>query len=586
MFYIKPVNFKVEKSVLDTLHKQAQTSPIIRATSTYDMWFFPKQLVAKKEVYAENHGNLIFGTGTWSYRNKTEGKALKLILEEYDLNNLIIESELFGQYTFVLVVNNQIKILTDSSGIFNIYKGANNIISSSFLATLYSSQYPCKLNRNAIKEILLTGNLISPDTLVHEIERFYPRVEKNFLADIPITVINAHYLDKIPKYKDEREAIEGQINTLNDLLGRFSSLVLNNKTDIGITGGLDSRLLWACALKKWPKNTLNIYTNSRFSREDKKVLDEPISLDVANSIGLDLKMGWMKDPKRLSKEELEKTLEVAYVFSDAHIRMHIQYFEAYNTPDFKKKVLNESSFNLSGIGGEQYRNQERFIGSTCSGRKFIEYKTIKFVAGNAIIDGQRELVDYIYSKSKKRVGSDKDKWTHYEVKKYYNEIINGDRLGARNNMENKLSWFLSPFAEPKVGNAAYGLIPFLTTSSAIQAKMITYLNTNLSKIRTDYGFTPSEGPSVRTNLSNLMLALTPWPLFYQVRVSRKYSNTKQQTFAQFDSNSVMHYFIDTVRNYLPEINMESLLIRPDLMPLIVNMGYFLSKEIEKGHVVE
>lgn len=585
MFFItqEPILTPPVKEVLEL---QCPTQPIIEKFNSLNFFLFPKLLVSPTEVFQKSDDSWIFGTGIWSYRHKVEGSGLRLLLHDIS-NEAFQEDELRGQFAIIYYIPNleQVKILTDFSGIQNIYIDSNGNISSSFLALLYDSKQPYRVNRKAVLEVLTTGNLISPDTLVEGIKRFHPRMKDNQFGKIQISTTQIKESTPSPAFRNRQNAIEVQIEKMNDLFVRFARLNEKFLTDIGITGGLDSRLLLGFALSNWGKKNLSLYTNTRLRAGEEKIIDEPIAEKVAQATGLPLKMGWMKDPVDLSEEELKQAIKSSYYFSDAHTRMHIQYVEQYNTPGFKLQVLGGSRFNLSGIGGEQYRNQERFLFGRWDLPQFIRYKTMLLVSGESIQVSRllKEQIDYLSQKVQDRIHC-KEKMNHIDVKRYYNEIINGERLGARNNMENKLCWFLSPYAEWTVASAAYQITPFLGTSPSFQSEIMIRVNPKIANIESDYGFTPLKGIPFSIKASNYFKAWLPWNVFYYLRIKPMLKNKRNIQFETLNSLTFIQKTIENVKDLFPELNINELLIRPDFMPIVINVGYFLLTERENGRI--
>ena len=67
---------------------------------------------------------------------------------------------------------NEINILTDQAGIWNIYFDQQvQLISSSFLAVVFGLKQKVTLNKLAATEVMTSGRLIGPDTLFNEISR-------------------------------------------------------------------------------------------------------------------------------------------------------------------------------------------------------------------------------------------------------------------------------------------------------------------------------------------------------------------------------------------------------------------------------
>tara|TARA_R110002050_G_scaffold13971_2_gene44457 strand:+ start:1732 stop:3507 length:1776 start_codon:yes stop_codon:yes gene_type:complete len=587
MFIITPISLENDRytQAVNAANAQVDAVSFIRQACDLKITMFEKKLISRDELFYETDNlGWIFGTGIWSYRGKVGGEGLLLIID--DLRNDSLNRELLrGQYALLvrLKKRDHLILILDSSGIQNLYKSDEGIVSTSFMACLYSKEKVATLNRKAAIENLVTGHIVSPDTLINEIKRFHPKGANDFFIEkILINVNNPNERIGIPDFKNREEAMEAQLSNLDELFEAFRNLNIEG-ADFGLTGGLDSRLLLAFALRNWDENRISVYTNSRLRKGKEKVVDEPIAVGVSKAIGKDLKLGWMSHPTDIEEEHLYETVQKSFKFFDGHVKMHTQYFEAYNNSEFKLNLIGQSRLNTSGIGGEQYRNMERFGSGKWNLRSFLDFKTIKMVAGEALNREElNSLLDYLVPKVKSRLGVGDD-LSRVDVKKYYNEILNGDRLGARNNMENKLYWFLSPYTEAKVSEQAYGMCQFIGNYNfTFQAEMLARVNERMGKVPTDYGFTPTVGLTSKMKVQEMTKLLIPWELFYHTKIKNLHKPGSYDLFNKLNKYGFIREYLDVIESIFPEVNFEHLNVRPDLMPIAVNLGCFIYELTKEG----
>lgn len=587
MFILFPIGLGDDRyaEAVNAANAQVDSGFFTRHAYNIKIVLFEKKLIPRDEVFYEtSNSEWIFGTGIWSYRGKVGGSGLHLIIDDLR-NNSLNNEELRGQYALLvhLKTSNKMILIVDSSGIQNLYFSDEGVVSTSFMACLYSKEKIATLNRKAAIENLVTGHVVSPDTLVHEISRFYPKRKNDFsLNGIIIKVSNPNERIGIPNYKNKYEAIEAQISNLDELFGTFRDLNIDG-ADFGLTGGLDSRLLLAFALRNWDEDRISAYTNSRISKGTEKVVDEPIAVGVSKAIGKELKLGWMSHPTDLEEEHLYETVQKSFKFFDGHVRMHTQYFEAYNTSEFKLNVIGHSRLNTSGIGGEQYRNMERFRSGKWDLRSFLDFRTIRMVSGETLNREELNcLLDYLVPKVKSRLGVG-DNLSRVDVKKYYNEVLNGDRLGARNNMENKLYWFLSPYTEAKVSEQAYGMCQFIGKYNfTFQAEMLIRINHRMAELTTDYGFTPANGLSSKIKVQEMAKLIIPWEFFYRTKIKNLHKPGSYDLFNKLNKYGFIRKYLDVIESVFPEVDFQHLNVRPDVMPIVVNLGCFIHELLKEG----
>ena len=74
------------------------------------------------------------------------------------------------------------------------------------------------------------------------------------------------------------------------------------------------------------------------------------------------------------------------------------------------------------------------------------------------------------------------------IKRWWNEVWIPFGPGIRNNAENQLSLFFSPFADPLLSLPAYGNISHLGPSVRFEAEMIRRIAPDLARIHSSYGY--------------------------------------------------------------------------------------------------
>lgn len=108
----------------------------------------------------------------FSYNGLSYSDSLKNLLNDLD-ENKFDKNKIIGNYFIIYKnKNNELYFLHDPLSYYSVfYNEEKTIISSSFLALLECSNKKYDLNYNSIYEILHTGALIGPDTIVDGIFR-------------------------------------------------------------------------------------------------------------------------------------------------------------------------------------------------------------------------------------------------------------------------------------------------------------------------------------------------------------------------------------------------------------------------------
>lgn len=529
----------------------------------------------KTKDFVEYQNKKITCIGLFFYKNASLEDALHLFIRDY-VNNCIDWNSASGTYAILIWDDFEIEIIFDTFVIQSGFVDLNDkIISSSFLGILDTGgQFT--VNRDAALETLLTGNLIGPDTLINEIIR----IEKDFntiIFDNLQISFSCEPTDIISPTSKE-EAINITLSRLKNSISYIKGITKNTGLVTGITGGLDSRLILALTIDKIDLDKVEVYTNCREIVGKPKVIDEPIAEKVANAVGKKLKPAWMVHPLDLSEEKFSQVSHDSYLLFDGQVRMHVQFFEEYNNADFKRKVQNEYHLGLSGIGGELFRNHDGMVSRYWTKERFIKYHIVKNFLGDCFSTKQSEesFFNKLNLKLSITLKNNSNKVRHIDLKKFYNLVLVPHRLGIRNNAENRLFHFYSPFIDPSTVYQGFKNIEYLGSSISFEKDLICSLNRNLANVELDYGIKPSDRLSARLKFKPYIKHFIPQKLYVKFRINKlrapntyKFERDMKSKFVLFQDS------INHVKKLNLPINIDVLLSTPDTMPIVYNLGYFL-----------
>ena len=163
------------------------------------------------------------------------------------------------------------------------------------------------------------------------------------------------------------------------------------------------------------------------------------------------------------------------------------------------------------------------------------------------------------------------------IKQYMNYIYIPANRGLRGGYENRLSFFLYPFADPDVSDAAINAVKFLGLSMDYEAELIKRIAPDLMKVTTSYNFRFSDGePLSRVIPHTILKNYLPDKLSNRIKefVFSKETDLWESFNCRFESCS--KYFLAVKRLGLT-VNLESLIKRKELGPLVFAMGFLLDK---------
>jgi len=549
--------------------------PLIRNLGSHTLYLYQKTLMNLSN-HCETDQGAIYVTGTLAYKKKSYADSLNSILLDF-LDGSLEFSRLFGSYAILIHAQGRIHLITDPAGTYNIYhdeKGA--VVSSSFLALLYANPSKAEINKMAAVEILTTGNLMGPDTLIESIQRFLIR----FPAKLPgIDLIEPNYLEEISYCrKSYAECQDEQIDVLEKYFRSIKHFADDYGISSGITDGLDSRLLLILIIKHLDK--FQFFS----TRRKLKTHEFQVAEQLTQAIGHPLRSIPFTDQLDMDEAQAASTLERTFLFYDGHIRAHHLWTEEINTRSYREKLLGNKRICMSGIGGEQYRNQERMILPRRSFLQWIEADLQYRYSGDCFRTKQNknDFFDYLGTKIKIRLNlSHQNRIDHLHVKRYLNEIYNPANRATRMNIENQIAFFLSPFTEYFLSQQAYRALPHLGAYIKFEADLISRLSPSLAAIETHYCKDLAKAESVNMILMTYAIEFLPKKILYRLHLKRRSSS---HFYARYENRFP---FIEDLTKGLADMDLpveiNKLKAQPHVSPLIIAMGYFFNRI---GHKVK
>lgn len=561
------------ESVLNVFMQKGFKDPKKFVLGGYSILLYPK-ILSSGTNYVSDGIHTVMAVGSPIYKSLSYSDGMTMMFEDLKKEDIDLE-RIYGSYLIILAKGDKLSYVTDRKGIQNVYYSFDNgVISSSFLACAYSQVNPLTVNKDAVTEVLTTGSLIGPDTIFDQIKRLEKEDGVSFegLERVQMTGTPFNGYCK----KDYNSCLDDQIKTLDEYFSSVKALADGEGTDSGITGGHDSRLIMAMALKHF--SNVSFHTHWR----NKKNVEFISAQELCKKMDMDLSLIPVSDPHDMDESSLENNLEQAFLFFDGLVRMHSFWTEEYNTRAYREKILDGNRLGLSGIGGEQYRNEERMSKSSWDLKKVIKYKLLLNICGDCF-KGEADLkktISKIESKIRKKLSlENKKKINHLEYKKYLNEVFIPSRLGVRNNAENQLSFFLSPFTEDFVSEASYRIVNKLGSSLRFEEDMIKSINPELASIPSDKGFDFYKGEPLSNKIKSFVMDFIPSGILYKYYLKKKRGSIKPFETLTGKSKKLKDGVSLLSKLDLP-IDLNKVALKPDLMPLILAMGYLL-KRLEK-----
>jgi len=571
-FLLVKKGFRAASSISAYCDKMQSQNLAVHHLDEWSLYYSQKQLTLN-QLLIDEHSILII-VGTLIYKNKNAKESLAKVKEELDLGSINKENW-YGNFGVLYAKQGHIQIIVDTFAVQSVYSNLNHqfYTSSFLLSQLVVGEENLTLNRLALTENIITGSLIGPDTIFNEIERFEPYVDWNTNAFIKIKTLKPNVIE-IDRATTYNKAVDLQVEYIEATFQALSNFTNETGVDSGITSGLDSRLLLAFMQRNWDNYQLHTHYRNYNSGE------VSVANQVAQVAEVPLVMESVVAPEEKPEGNLLKTMNDSFLFTDGLIRMHGFWYEEYNTAIHRIAVLQNKRTGISGVGGEQYRNMDQFIRSNMSLNNFVKYQWIYALSGKSISNKEDEyrLINRISEKIRIKLDLGSSNMLSFlDMKRVWNEVFIPARLGGRNNAENKISYFFSPFILSQVSSFAYQAIPHVGHAHQFQIDMLKKISPKLAKIPSDYGFDFRGKQPNSLYWKALYQSYTPNKLKFGIREIkiRKRGNPYYKQITE--KLPVLARYVDNIKKLNLPINYDKLEIRPDMTPLLMNVGCLIEK---------
>jgi hypothetical protein len=283
-------------------------------------------------------------------------------------------------------------------------------------------------------------------------------------------------------------------------------------------------------------------------------------------------------PLKATEEEAYNTLYNNFYYIDGEIRTHHLWIESINTRQYRADLLGSKRIGFSGVGGEQYRNQERMLRKKWRFEEWVKHDLLLLNSGYSVLDKSKvnEYVDYISNKIIKELNISNHKFIdHYHVKRYFNEIYNPANRTLRTNVENQIAFFLSPFTDAHLSFEAYNALPSLGYSKEFEIMMIKALDRQIATVKTDYGYGLIRGEPLRLKYFSFAKEFLPKGAYNKIRLFRKQPSpfiTNYTNTFPFARN-----LLSNVNDLGIPINTENLAKNAFLGPLLISLGFLIER---------
>jgi hypothetical protein len=547
------------------------SEPYIFDLGSSELLLYKKQLIDQNNFIVKDNVALYL-IGTVTYKSEDYSGTKELLLHDFQHDNLDLDA-FCGNYCLIFYDGNEVTLLNDSLNVQHLFTDEkHNFITSSFLGATSAVPEKLKLNRLACYEKLTTGYIVGEETLFKQIIHITKSVQKSGVGDW--SFINTEHVQTPKSFDNQgrKESAAEQVNAIVDYIKRIEKLAEQYKPEIGLSGGYDSRLLYAATFQSWPfKIAVHTHATEGVAIHDQ---EKEIVKKMAAAKGSELKIIPTKNMNAYTDIEIEDILKDGLYFFDGRCAYNMGAFSPVYTRKYKMSIVGNKQLTLNGLGGEMYRNYYMVSRPYIHCEEWMKAHIYCQGVDEVFVDSLNysEMHQHICDKMEKELGFPWRKWiSNFNMRRYYSELRMPDCDALNCNAHNQLQFYLTPFIERSLIEKAYRGYKYIGISGEYQAEIIRQLDSELASFPSHYGFNFSSREPIKYKFYMAVRGLLPDKI-WNARV-------KYVTRRQGEKNRNLIYFKDVANkcNYLkraadfterlfPELNFD--LLRKDyaMMP--------------------
>ena len=448
-----------------------------------DLYLFSKKWV-EGEIALEISNPVWEGAasvGTMVYKSRL-GRDATLSLACDVIDESVDHARLIGDFFFFMWSDRALRVLQSNNHLFHIFANREkSALGSSFLAVAAGEESSPRIDKRAALQNLLTGCQFGRSTLLQGIESVAD--VSSVALDFGFEVIELPGAPA-PIFRNFGESVEGIEGELDRYFGELSGIGAAKRVSIGLSGGYDSRLL----LGSLVKHGFEVQPHTHYRPVEDE--DERIARKLAGWAGTPLLTVPVPLVGELSPARMSANLEESYWVCDGSARVNLGWLSEFRREWYRREIAGGAKLGLNGICGELFRNFGNFVLPTKSVANWVRESVLEsFSWWHLRPKSRRDVLESIVCDIGSALGWDDGKRRvnrrdHREF--YYRGWVSGGP-SLRNNIEHPCWFFLSPFCEHRVVDAALAATDFLGPDAQLEEALIMRCNAALARVESNYG---------------------------------------------------------------------------------------------------
>lgn len=460
----------------DALNAFAQCG--LKAPTVYQLGdctlYLYQKLTAERPYTVKTDYGFCAAVGAYIYKGCDYTRSLEETLKDFCEGSLSL-SDMYGQFTLILYVREHIYLVSDALSSKHFFSDRQHRFYSSMFFAATAAVGRITINDMAVYEKMLTGVIVSPDTLVNEVVQMNRTEQEEANKQGGLVTFLVHPVVSIPPLhrNGKSDSIREQVRCIRQYFRTLKPALDEERIDLGLSAGHDSSLIFAAIAEDYHEN-IHIHTHSTGHVHDR---EKNAAVRMAKVKGIETTI--VPTPRLDEAEiDLQTLLYENLVFFDGRTSHDIGGFSATYRAAYRLKATDGCLTTLSGVGGECLRNHYSVKGNRLNARKFFYDKIYNssFIsaAPQALIE---EVNSYHIAKAEKVLQTSlHGTVSRLNLRRYYSEILMADGQGNVIDAYSIVSRCIAPFLDIHILQEAYRGMKYLGNCGEYESGIICALD--------------------------------------------------------------------------------------------------------------
>lgn len=470
----------------------------------------------------------LYCIGTIVYRNKSYHESIKLLWDDLKNGCFDIFSAV-GEFVLLYDNGTEVVVIRDLTGMYKLFTDKDKrFLTSSFMAA--SAQVPFEPNTNAIVEEFMYGFIAAPDTLNRNI------LDVRDDSVDWIKWFHANENIKISHSKNKKASVKKQQEAIAQYMQKVRALAEEYGTECGLSGGCDSRLIYASVNDKCcPLRSIHTHQTSVIHNHEIKAVKKLAS--VCSTPVVIIPTTYLPD---CESKVIDETLRENVLFFDARNGKNIGASNQTYTKWYKVATSNGNGVTFSGVAGEIYRDFYHSKHPLYRFDAWLEDRQFEHNAKNIIADDDyKASLNNIKAKFSKTIDKTIGPFIRpTDAKRFFDQYRVPNALSNVVSTYNQTSFYLTPFAENKLIVTAAPDARWHEHSGFYEGEIINGFNHEVAKLPTSRGYNLIDSnPKERLKWFVLSHAPIAVSRFFLGRSSKKLDESRAKSIKTLMSKS-------------------------------------------------